>query len=629
MTNLMKKHGKTILAVLGAFLMLTFTLPSFLKNLQGDNGDIEVGRLEGKKVRAADISEAGREFDILRRFGMLPQLGDIFGNESDTDRATHWFLLLHEATKQGIVATDTDISQAFAETHMSDADLETQLKNIGLSQHDLRACVAHGIMVLKDAILAAGSPQIPVPELEYFANEELSTVRLQYAIIDGTQGWKNAAQPTAAEINKQFDLYKDTIATLPDATALPPVIDGHTYPFGYKYPDRVQIEYLKFDRAALLAKFPPTRQDYEEAYQYYSAHPDEFRKSSDTSMTVGSAGSQSFNDVRDRLVKNQIAARIDKFLKRVTDRVLESGKGPWANVPIDATGFREAQPATKWIDYQATVQELKANHDFSEAAPEYVRLGTWQSKESLAQQEGIGQAYFENPNGRYAFADVAMHVNELSPPKDNFPRLFQQVGIEGPLLKDEAGNLYIFRVIDAQKSHTPASVEEVRAQVIEDLQKRATYEQRQLIGKALAASAAAGDLSTLAKKQGFSPRTVPDLTHVGKDFPDVRGIPGLVNAAFDLVRAQPSATQAATQKTTVKPTMAVNVDSRLEIVALAIDSSSPATPAAFAASRENYLSIAGQSYQQVMLFSWIRLESVAKRVNYVPKTPFASQKDQA
>jgi hypothetical protein len=628
----MKVHGKTILAVLGAFLMLTFTLPTFFKGLQ-DNGNVEVGRLDGKKVTASQISEANRELLILRQFGILPQLSYFFGDESDTDRGTHWFLLLHEATKMGIVASDAEINAAFSAllaSGVTNEQFEAQLKASGLSQHDLRYCVAHGIMVFKDAILAAGGSQVPVPEVEYFANEELSTVRMQYATIDGTRGWKNAAQPTEEQIKKQFELYKDVVATLPDATTLPPVIDGHTYPFGYKYPDRAQIEYLKFDRTAVAAKFPATRDDYQDAYKYYSTHPDEFRKSQDNSMTVGSGGSQSFDEVRDKLVRTQISTRVDKFLKRVTDRVLETAKAPWTNVPIDSTGFRETLPATKWVDYPGITQELKTNHDFSDAAPEYVRLGTWQSKDALAKDAGIGEAYFENPNGRYSFADLAMHVNELAPPKDNFPRLFQQVGIEGPLLKDDAGNLYIFRVTDAQKSHTPASVDEVRAQVIEDLQKRVTYEQRQAIGKALAASAATGDLSTLAKAQDFPVRTIPDLTHVGKDFPEVRGIPGLVNAAFDLAREQRDATQpAATQNASAKPTTVVNIDSRLEIIPIALDSSSPVTAAAFAANRDKYLNAASESYQQLMIFSWIRLEAVAKRLNYVPKVPFASQKDQA
>jgi hypothetical protein len=627
-TNIMKVHGKAILAVLGAFLMLTFTLPTFFKGLQ--DTDTEVGRLDGKKVTASQISEANREFEILRNFGILPQLSEILGDESDTDRGTHWFLLLHEASKEGIVASDADINAAFSATQLSDAELDDRLKKTSMSQHDLRFCVAHGIMVFKDAILAAGGAQVPVPEVEFFANEDLSTVRMQYATIDGTTGWKNAPQPTDDQIKKQFDLYKDVIPMLPEATTLPPVIDGHTFPFGYKYPDRVQVEYLKFDRAALTAKFPPTRDDYQDAYQYYAAHPDEFRKAQDNSLTVGSAGSQSFDDVRDKLVKNQIAGRIDKFLKRVTDRVLETTKAVWTNVPIDATGFRAALPAAKWVDYPALIQELKANRDFTEAAPEYVKLGAWQSAEDLARDQGIGQAYFENPNGRYPFADLAMHVNELSPPKDNFPRLFQQVGIEGPLLKDDAGNLYIFRVIAAQKSHSPASVDEVRAQVIEDLQKRATYEQRQALGKTLASAAASGDLSTLAKAQGFPARTIPDLTQIGKDFPDVRAIPGVVNAAFDLARREPDATQpAATQKAGTKLATAVNVDSRLEIIPLALDSFSPVTPAAFAASRDKYIQAAAESYQRIMIFSWIRLDAVAKRVHYIPKTPFDSQKDQA
>ncbi len=463
MKNLMKNYGKGILAVLGAFLMLTFTLPTFMKNMQ-DPGTGEVGRLNGKKVTFAEVTQAMRELSLLRSFQVVPQALSLVREENETDRGTHWFLLVREASQSGIVAADAEIRDAVAATNLPADELASRLNDAGLSQQDLRGCVAHAIMVWKEAILAAVGAQTPAPEIEYLANEELSTVRMKYVQIDGTDGWSKQPQPTEEQIKKQFDLYKDIVATQPGTDALPPLIDSHTYPFGYKYPDRIKVEYLKFDHASVASRFQPTREDFQEAYKYYAAHPSEFKTQSST-FTVG--GTKSFDDVRDQLVKDQVAARVDKFLKRITDRVLETAKQPWNNAKPDEGGFREPLPQDKWVDYKALAQDLKQSKEFDGYAPEYVQIGAWQGHADLAKLEGIGESYYETPSAHYPFADVATHVRELELPKDTFPRLFLQIGTDGPVLTDNAGNLYIFRVTAAEKSHDAPSLDEVRSQVVE------------------------------------------------------------------------------------------------------------------------------------------------------------------
>ena len=269
MKNLMKDYGKYILAVLGVVLMMTFTLPSYLKNAQ-DPGNREVGCLNGKKITATEAIEASREMQILAKFQVLPQVLGLVREENDVDRGTHWLLLLREASDAGIVASDAEIRQAVAAGQLTETEFQALLKDSGLSQQDLRGCVARGLMILKSVSLAALAAQTPVPEVEYLANEELSTIRMQYAMMDGTRDWAKQPQPGDDQVRKQYELYKDIVATPIGSEAMPATIDGHTYPFGYKYPDRVKVEFLRFDRTAILSRFKPTREDYQEAYKYYS-----------------------------------------------------------------------------------------------------------------------------------------------------------------------------------------------------------------------------------------------------------------------------------------------------------------------------------------------------------------------
>ncbi len=87
-----------------------------------------------------------------------------------------------------------------------------------------------------------------------------------------------------------------------------------------------------------------------------------------------------------------------------------------------------------------------------------------------------------------------------------------------------------------------------------------------------------GDLAALAKTQNFDTRTVPEITHVGKDYPDVRGIPtwsmrrsiwhesAATQPATLPASTQAASTQAAaTQIAASRKAVPLNMDSRLQI----------------------------------------------------------------
>ncbi len=251
MINLMKKHGKWIFAILAAFLMVTFSVRNPFSGTQTQ--DQEYGRLNGKKVTAGQITGANREIQLLGQFGLMQDVLPLVQDQNEVDRGTHWFLLVQEAVKEGFEISPSEISAA--EQEVAAETLTKTLDTMGLARQDLDICIAHGLLIRKMTTLALASIPIPVPQLEFSANEELSAVRIQYVMIDGKKSTYRVGaatvattQPTDTDIQRQFDLYKDVIATpypadtsiAPPqaATGQPPLIDGHHFPFGYKYPDR-------------------------------------------------------------------------------------------------------------------------------------------------------------------------------------------------------------------------------------------------------------------------------------------------------------------------------------------------------------------------------------------------------
>src|SRR4029078_2657217 len=89
--------------------------------------------------------------------------------------------------------------------------------------------------------------------------------------------------------------------------------------------------------------------------------------------------------------------------------------------------------------------------------------------EDLAKLPGIGKAVYRAPNQSFevGFPDLATHVRELVElkPPHPLPRLFLEMGIEGPPVVDikdgNINNIYIYRVTRVSKTHEPAGEAEL------------------------------------------------------------------------------------------------------------------------------------------------------------------------
>ena len=173
----------------------------------------------------AVISEADQELKILRQFGITHSLSYFFGEESDTDGGTHWFLLLHEATKMGIVASDAEINAAFSAllaSGVTNEQFEAQLKSKRVYRALPICGTASPTGFRRPAgwTLAAGGLwcRCRKSSISPTKNSQQRSCA-QYAIIDG-KGTRDGRMPRSRRKSKskQFDLYKDVVATLPDAT---------------------------------------------------------------------------------------------------------------------------------------------------------------------------------------------------------------------------------------------------------------------------------------------------------------------------------------------------------------------------------------------------------------------------
>jgi hypothetical protein len=297
----------------------------------------------------------------------------------------------------------------------------------------------------------------------------------------------------------------------------------------------------------------------------------------------------------------------------------------------------DAVPREKWVKYQDVVEDLGRRS--GEYKPELRAIDVMMSEEELAQAAGIGKAKTMDQN-QLPFPLLATHVKELAEEgkRDPLARLSLQVGVEGKVLQDEAGNVYVYRVTGAEKAHEPKSLDEVRGKVVEDLKKLANYERVTKEAAALAEGAKGGDLMAAAAAKKVPATKSVEFSQTGELPQEIQNIRGLVKGAFSLVPAGAKAgpetaagTQAASQPAGpgVGNTTVVNDDSALRSYAVQLLSVRPASAAAFGEQLQAELrrtapspTLMRAAHQEaaVAFAGYLGLEELMKRLKYVPDT---------
>jgi hypothetical protein len=642
----LRRYGKIIMTFLGIVLMIVFVLPTF--NQQRDNSGDTVGKLNGARVRNLDVQSAAGELQLIRALHR-----DIFLMDLDLDERhppVHWMLLVKEAEKYGfgnIAPTYAEIEQSLGQGYppyipgISPSELQATLRAMHAGENDLIVTFAHLSMIQQLRAFALNLPQ-PVAAVELLADQELTKVKVAYATFDATKDIKDASAPGPEAMQKQFDLYKGVVRTpIPTNpnTPLPPLpkeINGHHFPFGYKYPDRVKIEYLKFDYAKLRERMKPTQEDYDEAFRYYKENPKEFRNEGQAAGTLMTQpATKSFDEVKNSLVDRQIDLRIRKLVDRMVDRVLAQVGDPWKKGEVDDKGFIKTLPQEKWVSYARLAEDISKNRDFLGYQPEYqAPTAQWLDLDALENLPGIGGAVY-SPSDRtveLTFPALATHVRELKEvsPREPLGRLTLQKGVEGPRLRDKQNNVYIYRVVDAAPSAEPKSLDEVRPQVEADLKVLASYGRQQAAARDLAAAAAKGDLVAQAAARSVPVETTAEFSRLDTELPAaVQHITGFVDAAYKLVPGNASAASqpASTQPTGTGATSTLDNDNTLRVYALQLKGVTPAKATDFALRRGELMRHADPA---LMNFAqkWFTLDALATRLKYEPIVPFSTKKDE-
>ena len=452
MNRLLRKYNRILLAVFGVGLMIVFLmpqLPDLMAQFGGRGSEIATMGEDGKAVTREDWQLVQQQVQILQRLegtlSPLPIIGSI-GNDPD-----RYYLLIHEASQAGLIG-------GAASAAINPDDVLTLSRQIGFPPAAVRQAIINytGIRRYLGRIQTAG--RLSDRRLKLESRKMLDGVDARYVVVPAKA--ESGKMPDEAAQLTHFDQWGD----------VEPGEGEHG--FGYRLPDRAAVEWLEIPRSAAEASVrAAVAADDLEARKFW-------RKNQARFETVDGATAVP-DEVLDAYVEQQISDLMPTIARGASDALRAPRRG-------FATHENFVVLPDTWKNDRLSMDTLRGQlaERFNLALEGDGALPAAESTDGLADMESISQLprvgeagtnrYGPNRNGNPTrrLSDLVALAREFG----GTGEVPVQNELAGPVLTDRQGNLWIFRMTAADSARPPATLDEVRPEVIENLRRLAHWD---------------------------------------------------------------------------------------------------------------------------------------------------------
>ncbi|MGH7213820.1 MAG: hypothetical protein ACREIT_03545 [Tepidisphaeraceae bacterium] len=600
MYNWMKKNQKRMLAIFAAGLMIVFILPAGLTG-RGGPDPVRATLGDGTKLRHSDIQLARAEWDALARTP-IPRLGlplsfllaspqelqraamsMQFGGQvqkpyvlQQLDENPDLFLILsEEAKRMHVTIPPEDLDQAVAQLVQLPA-------NTPADRHDLYRGAIERLLQVRGAFArAASNIKVSEPMREHAAARFTQQLKLNLVEIPAGKYAAKVLSPTTQQAQAQFDNFADLTGHADGDHAGhdhgPVDADKNPFGFGYKYPDRVKLQYIMVPREQARDAARKARTDYDwkvEAYKQYMQNP--YRYPS-TAPTIAPASTQEalsldvlptpaatrpapttrpFDEVREEIVTKLVNEQAEKLQAQAVAKLVATMGADYAGAVAKAGDAAAAstQPVASALSSLGVpygsfeyLQKLRDSiqKEFG-VLPTIESFGQFMASKDLGNLPRIGRAsagsvYFPT----YAVEDAESFLTDDEKKRAGANAL--SLLEPSQMLKDFEGNAYVFRLTDAQPSHKPGSLAEVATTVDADVKLAQAYALAKADARKLfEAARASNSLGAAATSHGHAVVRTGAIgsgrTYEIPGYPlPPEAIDSFIRQAFDLLRGAKSA----------------------------------------------------------------------------------------
>jgi hypothetical protein len=550
MLKFFRKYNKWILAVGGTLLMITFLIPQAIQGLSQAGAfrtakwaSYTTSNNKSVTLSLADRDETQRQMKLLDELnpGVLQGLG--------VTSPEHWFLLVHEADEAGLIGGQSDGLRYLPEPREEILALLRD-RTGEHPQFILETCAnVRGVTRLQSEWVNA--PQFSDRRLMTAARRLYHNVSGNMVVVKADRP-EQPFEPTEEQVRNQFEEFKDTSP------------GGGEKGFGYKLPNRAKLEWIEVPAESVRDMIERSdAMNGVELRKHWAKHASRLGVEAPTSGPVPQI-------VRDDLLDELLTRKLEEIAKFGGDELdaAERGLARQAGYLVLPDDWAQRQPSLEHL-----AQRLQ--EQFKIELPAYRAIGDrWLTMEDVAKLPGIGEATTTQ------FGQLPLGLADLVSREQSFgddSTIAIQKGVAGPALSGEDGSLYFFRVIDADPSRPPVSIDEVREQVVKDLQREAHF--AELVAKQDELRAAAIDMGLLRFALAHNTAVHPSgliTERMQPPMPEIGYVEPVVKAIIDKGLQLPPGIAVADMTPDMK-TIVIPVEQKLAVLVFEIAANNPLT----------------------------------------------------
>lgn len=192
------------------------------------------------------------------------QINDLY--KLSAPNSYYWFLLDKEAQSVGFKISNETVrsmlSQALPQLtgQQYSQFIGNMMRSSGISEDKILTVFGKLLSVIQFSSSISTGQDITTRQLKYLASSQIETVDIKFLRVNSEKFIDKIENPTEQQISEQFEKYKNFFPN--------EITSENPYGFGYKLPNRVQLEYmsLKLDEVKNIIKEPTP----EEVSKFYT-----------------------------------------------------------------------------------------------------------------------------------------------------------------------------------------------------------------------------------------------------------------------------------------------------------------------------------------------------------------------
>ncbi len=373
----------------------------------------------------------------------------------------YWFLLDKEAQGVGFKISNETVrsmlSQALPQLtgQQYSQFINNLMKSSGITEDRILTVFGKLLSVIQFASSISTGQDITTRQLKYLASSQMETVDIEFLKINSEKFLDKIENPTEQQISEQFEKYKDFFPS--------EVTSENPYGFGYKLPNRVQLEYmsLKLDEVKNIIKEPTD----DELSKFYndnksSSFTEQVKVNPDDPNSETISRTRPFSEVldqiKDYLIQEKINLKADSILQEA--KLLADGSlQDYNDTELDKLSIEERKKLTK--NYADIAKQLSEKYNIKI----YQGVTGELSAEDMQTEERLSQLYKEGYISELNLARIVFSLEQfdmtlLGTYESIKPELYLSV----VPIKDKSASdktMSIVRTVKAINSSVPESAE--------------------------------------------------------------------------------------------------------------------------------------------------------------------------